>query len=95
MILIEFLRQFRFGGYAIFDFVIAFLGIYLLSPLLSKIFLKFRIDIPKQNWCVLHRGRIKPLRDAISQNKVNLLEEVARSTIGHYVYYYTEPLGQT
>lgn len=53
MIPIEFLRQFRFGGYAIFDFAVAFLGIYLLSPLLSKIFLKLRIDIPKQNWLFL------------------------------------------
>jgi len=50
---IEFLRQFRIGGYAIFDFAVAFLGIYLLSPLLSKIFLKFSIDIPKQNWLFL------------------------------------------
>jgi hypothetical protein len=50
---IEFLRQFRLGGYAIFDFAVAFLGIYLLSPLLSKIFLKLRIDIPKLNWLFL------------------------------------------
>lgn len=53
MIPIEFLRQFRIGGYAIFDFAVAFLGIYLLSFLLSKIFLKIRIDIPKQNWLFL------------------------------------------
>jgi len=53
MITIEFLRQFRFGGYAIFDFVLAFLGIYLISSLLSKIFLKFGIYIPKQNWLFL------------------------------------------
>lgn len=53
MIPIEFLRQFRFSGYAIFDFAAAFLGIYLLSPLLSKIFLKLRIDIPKKNWLFL------------------------------------------
>ena len=53
MIPIEFLRQFRLGGYAIFDFAAAFLGIYLLSPLLSKIFLKLRIDIPKHNWLYL------------------------------------------
>ncbi len=50
---IEFLRQFRFGGYAIFDFAIAFLGIYLFSPLLSKIFLKMRVNIPKRNWIFL------------------------------------------
>lgn len=50
---IEYLRSFRLGGYAIFDFVVAFLGIYLLSPLLSKIFLKLRINIPKRNWLFL------------------------------------------
>ncbi len=50
---LEFLRQFRFGGYAIFDLVVAFLGIYLLSPLLSKLFLKIRIKIPKYNWIYL------------------------------------------
>ncbi len=50
---LEFLRQFRLGGYAIFDFVVAFVGIYLLSPLLSKIFKKIRINIPKRNWLFL------------------------------------------
>lgn len=53
MIPIEFLRQFRFGEYAIFDFAVVLLGIYLLSPLLSKIFLRFRIDIPKKSWLLL------------------------------------------
>ena len=50
---LEFLRQFRLGEYAIFDLVISFLGIYLLSPLLSKLFLKIRINIPKKNWIFL------------------------------------------
>jgi len=53
MIPIEFLRQFRFTGYAIFDIVVVLLGMYLLSPLLSKIFLKIRINIPKRNWIFL------------------------------------------
>ncbi len=53
MITIEYLRQFRIGEYAVFDIVISFLGIYLLSPLLSKLFLKFRIEIPKRNWLFL------------------------------------------
>ena len=53
MIPIEFLRQFRIGEYAIFDLAVAFLGIYLLSSLLSKMFLKIRIDIPKRNWLFL------------------------------------------
>jgi hypothetical protein len=53
MIPIEFLRQFRFGEYAIFDFVVAFIGIYLLAPLFSKLFKKIRLDIPKKNWLFL------------------------------------------
>ncbi len=53
MIPLEFIRQFRLGGYAIFDFAAAFLGIYLLSPLLSKVFRKLRLDIPRHNWLFL------------------------------------------
>jgi hypothetical protein len=53
MVSIEFLRQFRIGGYAIFDFATAFLGIYLFSLLTSKIFLKLRLDIPKRSWMLL------------------------------------------
>lgn len=49
----EFLRQFRFNDYAIFDFAVAFLGVYLLAPLLSKIFLKIKLNIPKKNWLFL------------------------------------------
>lgn len=50
---IEFLRQFRIGEYAIFDLAVTFLAMLLLSPLLSKIFLKLRLDIPKKNWLFL------------------------------------------
>ncbi len=53
MINIEFLRQFRFGKYAIFDFLISFLGFYLLSPKLSALFLKFKIYVPRYNWLFL------------------------------------------
>ncbi|XLQ19640.1 MAG: hypothetical protein ACKUBY_03545 [Candidatus Moraniibacteriota bacterium] len=53
MSLLEFLRQFRIGEYAIFDFIVAFVGIWLLSPLLSRIFLKMRIYVPKQSWLFL------------------------------------------
>ncbi len=48
-----YLRQFHIMDYAIFDIVVSFLGIYLLSPTLSKLFLKLKIDIPKQNWIFL------------------------------------------
>ena len=50
---IEFLRQFRIFDYAIFDLAVSFLGIYLLAPLLSKLLLKIRLDIPKINWVFL------------------------------------------
>ena len=53
MTAIEILRQYRIGGYAIFDLGLSFLGIYLLSPLLSKIFRKLKVDIPKQSWLFL------------------------------------------
>ena len=53
MNIIDFLRQFRIFEYAIFDLFVSFLGIYLLSPLLSKLFKKINIDIPKINWLFL------------------------------------------
>lgn len=78
MIPIEFFRQFRVGGYAIFDIALAFLGIYLLSPLLSRLFLKVKINIPKKNWLFLTLpigiiahlavGRITPM----TENFINI-----------------------
>jgi len=53
MIPIEFFRQFRFSGYAIFDFAVVYLGVYLLSPMLSKTFLKIRICISRKSWLFL------------------------------------------
>jgi len=53
MITLETLREFRIGGYALFDLAVSFLGIYLLSPLLTKLFLKIKIQVPKINWLFL------------------------------------------
>jgi len=41
------------GGYAVFDLVVSFLGVYLLAPGLSKLFFKIGIIIPKENWLFL------------------------------------------
>lgn len=49
MSIIEYLRQFRIEGYALFDFVGAFFLMYMLAPLLSRIFLKIRLIIPRRN----------------------------------------------
>lgn len=85
MTTIEFLRQFKLGEYAIFDLVASFLGIYLLSPFLSKIFKKIRLDIPKINWLYLTLpigilahiivGNITPMtRDFLDLNNSYLLK---------------------
>lgn len=50
---IIFLRQFRFGGYAIFDLVASLIGMALLAPFLSKLFRKFGIEVPRRNWVLL------------------------------------------
>ena len=53
--IIEFLRQFRAGPFAIFDFAISYISFYLLAPYIIKFFEKFDIKITKANilWMVL------------------------------------------
>lgn len=53
MDIVSYLRQFRIEGFAIFDFATAFVGIAVLSPLLSWIFKKAGLEIPKKNWLFL------------------------------------------
>ncbi len=50
MELIPFLRQFRIGPFAIFDFVASYIGVYLLSPSLIKLFNKLGIKTTKAVW---------------------------------------------
>ena len=50
---LEYLRSFRIFEYAIFDLAVSFLGILLLSPLLTKLFLKININIPTSSWLYL------------------------------------------
>ena len=67
MVPIEYIRQFRLSGYAIFDFVAVFLGFCILAPLLSKLFLKFRLDIPKKNWFFLSLPMSIPIHLLVGQ----------------------------
>ncbi len=53
MITIEYLRSFRLAGFALFDFTLSFVGIYLLSPLLSKLFSKIGLKITTKSWMIL------------------------------------------
>jgi hypothetical protein len=47
---LKFLRSFRIANYALFDLAIAFLGIVLLAPLLSRLALKVGLKIPLSSW---------------------------------------------
>ncbi len=47
---ITLLRQFRIGPFALFDTVLSYVGVLLLSPLLSKLFAFLHISIPKTSW---------------------------------------------
>lgn len=51
--LIPFLRQFKVGPFAIFDIAISYLGIYLLSPLLIKLFKKIHLRTTLITWMFL------------------------------------------
>lgn len=53
MISLEVLRSGRFFGYAVFDLVVSFASFGLLALLLSRLFLKIRISVPKWNWMYL------------------------------------------
>lgn len=53
MDIIEFLRQFRVADYAVFDFVVSFIGIYFLAPLLSKIICYLRVYVSRLSWLYL------------------------------------------
>jgi len=44
------LRQFRVGPFTIFDTVLAYVGIFLLAPLLSKVFVKLHLTIYRTAW---------------------------------------------
>lgn len=48
--MIALLRSYRIGSFSIFDFATAYLGIYLVAPLLSKLFLRLGLDIPRSSW---------------------------------------------
>lgn len=50
MNILDYVRQFRIGDYSLFDFSAAFIGMFLLAPILSSLAMKFNVYIPKKNW---------------------------------------------
>ncbi len=53
MITIEYLRSFRIGEFAIFDFSLAYIGVYLLVPILNKIILPTKRQLSHFQWILL------------------------------------------
>lgn len=47
---IDFLRQFRIGPFAIFDTALAYVGIFFVAPLLTKLFSRFHLNISRTAW---------------------------------------------
>jgi hypothetical protein len=47
---IAYLRQFRLGPFTIFDTGTAYLGVLLLSPVLTKLFSFIHLSIPRSSW---------------------------------------------
>lgn len=50
---LESLRQFRIAGYAVFDLALAFIGIRLLAPILTKLAHKVGLRISNTGWFYL------------------------------------------
>lgn len=53
MITLEYLRSFRFNNFSVFDFASAYLGIYLLVPLLNKIISLTHRQLSRMQWMLL------------------------------------------
>ena len=47
---IGWLRQFRIGPFPIFDLILAYVGIFLLSPVLTKLAAKLHLSISRLQW---------------------------------------------
>jgi len=50
---LETIRQIRLGEYAVFDLVLAFVGVYWAAPLLSRICRRLGVEVPRQSWLLL------------------------------------------
>jgi hypothetical protein len=47
---LEYLRQFRFLEFAIFDFTVSLIAVLILSPLLNRLAKKAKINITTKHW---------------------------------------------
>ena len=47
---VSILRQYKIGPFAIFDTILAYVGMFLLAPVLSKLCAKMHLIIPRAAW---------------------------------------------
>lgn len=80
---IDYLRQFRLGNFAVFDFAASFLGMLALSPLLSYLCKRAGVHVPKRNWVILTLP-IGVLAHILVGNITPLTKDVLDLS-GHYV----------
>lgn len=83
MNIITYLRQFRLFGFAIFDFTAAYVGIFLLSPVLTKLAKRLRLNLTTRHWLRLTLP-IGVLVHLIFKIQTPLVEEVL-DLHGHYL----------
>lgn len=50
MDIISILRQYKVGPFAVFDTIISYIGLFLLAPILTKIFRGMHLEIPRASW---------------------------------------------
>jgi hypothetical protein len=48
--MITFLRSFRVGPFAVFDFTVSYVAVYFLAPYLSRLFALVGIHINREQW---------------------------------------------
>lgn len=79
---IEYLRSFKISGYAVFDFAASFLGMFLLSPLLSGLARRAGWQVPKVNWVFM----AMPLGIAahLASGKITPMTRDFMDPSGHY-----------
>jgi hypothetical protein len=83
MNIILYLRQFRIGPFAIFDFASSLIVVALLSPLLSWLFLKMGIKIPLRSWILWTVPVAELIHIIIGQQTA--LTKMLLDPRGHYI----------
>ena len=50
MDILGFLRQFKIGPFSIFDFALAYIGVFFIAPLLTRLFFRLHLKISRSSW---------------------------------------------